>query len=600
MSNPENPFSELGESIDESLRETYEKRGGTTMDAAERARKMERREEIRRQLAELRAEKARRAAEAKKSEPTELPVREASPVSVPEAATKTPEAEEHVPTVAETTKKAKKNSALKTVLISATAIALAGVIGFGLAGGFSKKEAPAPESQPAIVQQVEDVETAEEHESISDIATYKGQYANEDGSWYNAEKHGNINFGKELISGASEDEMKEELTGRMIQTGQLAATYYYMQEKTTDPSFGVDGAGFDDPDTLTEAMEADTDLHQQVYDYVMAIIDHGKLSEDTVTGRFHNFYMDSKFETGDVDTSNMEVVGCETTENGTKVYKLEVTWSDKEGTHTDTYTFKERCGGQPLDQIDFTTTVRQVEDPGSGAEGTGEEGTGSEGEDTGEEGTGEEGTGTEGEGTGQGGTGAEDTGSEGTGSESEDTGSEGTGTENEGTGTENEGTGTENEGTGTETVVEPKSRENLERIDDQIEEDIETDVHTDDIIIAPTEDVTEVEEITEKPAEEDYHGTAPVIVENDASKEAEPIQGGEDQDGAPTQISEENDYSQDLGGANDDQTPENPVVADHEAQAKADEAEIPTKEAPGVADIGGTDLNDILADLGIN
>ena len=638
MSNPEkSPFSDLGEAIDESLRQTYEKRGGTTMDAAERAKKIERREEIRRQLAELKAEKARRATAAGTTTAgttTEAPKTEA-PKTEPEPKTEpgpkpneTEKQEEKTPTVAETTKKAKKNSALKTVLVSATAIALAGVLGFGLAGGF-KKDAPAPEQPTAIVQQVEATEAAEEHESIADLATYRGHFANEEGTGYNTEKHGDVNFGEELISGASEDEMKDELTDRMIQTGQLAATYYYMQEKTTDPSFGVDGAKFDNPDDLTEAMEDDAELHQKVYDYIKTIIGHGELSEDTVTGRFHNFYMESKFETGDVDTSNIEVVGCETTEDGTKVYKLEVTWSDKEGEHTDTYTFKERCGGQPLDEVDFTTTVRQIPDPGTGSEGTGsegtgEEGTGSEGEGTGQEGTGEEGTGSESEGTG-----SEDTGSEGTGTENEGTGTEneGTGTENEGTGTENEGTGTENEGTGTETVITPKSEENLERIDDQIEEDIETDVHTGDIIITPTEDVTKVEPITEKPSEDDYQGAEPVIVKNDVAEDAEPIQGGEDQGGAPTQISPENDYSQDRGGANEvkttenqetgagqgagaqgagqaadqgEEAPANPVVADHEAQAAADAGEIPIEEAPGVDDIGSQELDDILAGLGIN
>lgn len=154
--------------------------------------------------------------------------------------------------------------------------------------------------------------------------------------------------------------------------------------------------------------------------------------------------------------------------------------------------------------------------------------------------------------------------------------------------------------------VAPKDPDNLTRIDKQIKEDIETDVHTGDIIITPTDDVTEVEEITEEPAAEDYHEPAPTIVKNEAAEEAEPIQG-DAETGVPSQISPENDYSQDRGGANEANAPEEPVVADQEAQDKADAAEIPIDEAPGVDDIGGQDLNDIggqdlndiLADLGI-
>ncbi|MBQ3474544.1 cell envelope integrity protein TolA, partial [Candidatus Saccharibacteria bacterium] len=201
----------------------------------------------------------------------------------------------------------------------------------------------------------------ESKESISDISTYKGLFASEDGSTYNPLKHGKYNIGIELESGATEEEMKEDFSGRQIQPGQLAMTYHYMQQKTTDPNFGVDGAKFDNPDQLLEAMESDSDLHQRVYDYVISLINDNNMRENVFTGTAHNYYADSKFETGDIDTSNVEIVGCTTHENGTKIYELSVNWTDEQGNiHTDVYKFKERCGGQPLDLINFTTSVRQI------------------------------------------------------------------------------------------------------------------------------------------------------------------------------------------------------------------------------------------------
>lgn len=251
-------------------------------------------------------------------------------------------------------KKTLKRLAKRGIIV---ALALATVLGLGSSGKKGKQEVK--DNTAPIVQEIEDDQ--EENESIHDRSTYHGMFASEDGSTYNSEKLGKHNFGESLGSNLSEDEMRQELGDRMIQPGQLAATYYYMQEKTADPNFGVDGARFDNPDDLLEAMEADGDLHQRVYDYVMSIFENGNFTEDSVTGTYHNFFMDSEFETGDSDTSNIEVVGCTTQEDGTKVYTVRRVWIDEnKNEHTDTFTFKEHCGGQPLDEFDFTTTVRQV------------------------------------------------------------------------------------------------------------------------------------------------------------------------------------------------------------------------------------------------
>ena len=112
-------------------------------------------------------------------------------------------------------------------------------------------------------QAEQDQDTTEDKESIAELSTYRGQFANEDGTSYNSEKGAKVNFGEELKSDAPEAEMKDEMLGRMIQPGQLAATYFYMQEKTSNPDFGVEGAKFSNPDDLLEAMENDSELSRE-------------------------------------------------------------------------------------------------------------------------------------------------------------------------------------------------------------------------------------------------------------------------------------------------------------------------------------------------
>ncbi len=87
----------------------------------------------------------------------------------------------------------------------------------------------------------------------------------------------------------------------------------------------------------------------------------------------------------------------------------------------------------------------------------------------------------------------------------------------------------------------PKDAENLERIDNKINEDDAKDHGSNDINPGTTEDVTEVEEVTEKPTGEDYEGTEAETVQNEASESAEPVQ---------ETVSPENDYSENQGGAN--------------------------------------------------
>ncbi len=98
---------------------------------------------------------------------------------------------------------------------------------------------------------------------------------------------------------------------------------------------------------------------------------------------------------------------------------------------------------------------------------------------------------------------------------------------------------TAGEKTTSEETIEQKDYENMRRIDNNIDEDIEKNVGTDDINHHTDLGTTEP---TEKPSGNDYEGTGPSTTPNDSASEATPVQ--ED-------ISQENDYSQNNGGAHD-------------------------------------------------
>ncbi|MDO4508078.1 MAG: hypothetical protein Q4B65_01695 [Candidatus Saccharibacteria bacterium] len=146
-----------------------------------------------------------------------------------------------------------------------------------------------------------------------------------------------------------------------------------------------------------------------------------------------------------------------------------------------------------------------------------------------------------------------------------------------------------------------KDAENMERIHgEKIPDEIAEDVNSEKVVITPTPSETiTTETLTERPAGEDFEGTRPTIVENEAAESAEQIVQESEAEEAPagaTVISEENDYTENRGGANAGNAEERPVVANPEAQAAADRNEIPVSAAP----TGGSEVRDILSDLGIN
>ena len=470
------------------------------------------------------------------NEPEEEPIAEEEPEEEPEEElTDLEEASdaevEKRPLLAEVINKAKNNKALKNVLVVALAISIS--LGAGLVARHAINSSNFNDVIGTSITQ----EISENHESISERSTYHGMFASEDGSTYNAEKGGKYNFGEALKNNASEEEMKEDLESRMIQPAQLAATYDYMRQKTSDPNFGVEGADFKNPNDLVEAMKADPELHQKVYDYVTNIIRDNAMSEKTVSGKYNNFYMDSAFETGDADTSKVEVIGCTTTEKDTKVYVVSYEWQDEEGMHKDTFTLKEKCGGQPIDVINFTDDVRQIEDveekPGPGPIETIHP-------------------------TSDGGIKI------------------------------NGGGGGRHSGGGGPTII-PKNAENLTRIDNEILEDIAKDVNTEKVTVTPTPDVTKVETKTEKPTSKDYQEKPADYEKPEAT--FKPNSSSENATSFTTEKSS-NDYSQDRGGANTTDT--NAVKADTEAQAAANANERTEENTIHTSDLGGMSIDDLL------
>ena len=128
--------------------------------------------------------------------------------------------------------------------------------------------------------------------------------------------------------------------------------------------------------------------------------------------------------------------------------------------------------------------------------------------------------------------------------------------------------------------IAPKDAENLTRIDNNIFEDIAEDVGTERVEVDRTDVSNETP--TAPVSSESYEGTGPTIVENDSSEYAEPVP-------AP---SPENDYSQDLGGANSDEYA--PVVENESGQEAADSGERTEDDTMHAGGAGSLSVDDLL------
>ena len=140
-----------------------------------------------------------------------------------------------------------------------------------------------------------------------------------------------------------------------------------------------------------------------------------------------------------------------------------------------------------------------------------------------------------------------------------------------------------------EETLAPKDKENMERIDKQIEEDIKENIDTGDIVIEKGE-ATE-DNKTEKPSPDVYQGTGAQTVVNEAAQPTDettppPVQVRQEQPGESQSeqrvnvVSSENNHTENRGGANSNEYA--PVQENQAAQEEANEAETPVAEAPGV------------------
>ena len=455
MSNPEkfpqNP--EETTSSAESLKyKAYKERGEKTMSAAERAEKMKRREEIKKRLAEIEAQEAKKAAESSGA---------AEPSGTTEAPKETESSETSAPIVAETTKKAKKNSALRTVFISATAIALAGAIGLGIVGGHFKKTESTPTPTPTSSTYEEIVATGEE-----DDLKLKYDYT----EWADFEHKSSHNaYGTDYSDCYGDD---EKTTAGFLQKAEsmpeALASYKSIFFEDEQKELGI----WDMTEKELEEYMSDEDspeaaaMQQKLLDAIAVILNDKENTkweynyENEDENSYYVIWEDANSD-GTQTPDEMHLGYSTVKRHNAPQANLYRRAKDKDGNWVKVLDLNLYCGFQPNTPAGKKPNVPLIpeDDPGTGledtgSEGTGEEGTGSEGEDTGSEGTGEEGTGSEGTGSE-----GEDTGteSEGTGTESEGTGTESEGTGTEGTGTES--TGTENEGTGSEESLTPKSEE---------------------------------------------------------------------------------------------------------------------------------------------
>lgn len=135
-----------------------------------------------------------------------------------------------------------------------------------------------------------------------------------------------------------------------------------------------------------------------------------------------------------------------------------------------------------------------------------------------------------------------------------------------------------------EETIEPKDRDNLRRIDEQIQKDSAKDIGSYEVHVETSPPVSE-NDITYKTSSDTYGYTAPNIVQNEDAKDAETYYFE----------SPDNNYEEDRGGAHEDEYA--PVQADQSGQDAADAARIPNEELP---DSGSPESNDILSELGIN
>ena len=362
-------------------------------------------------------------------------------------------------------------------------------------------------------------------------------------------------------------------------------------------------------------------ISDEAYDKVLAefnnAIDVSKADAEVVNGTYHNVYMAYRTEDGrrvgandtyfdearNVTHDNMELVRCKTNESNTEVTKFTWTYRDEDGNIVEeSMIVKIGPGGciQPI-SVDGKgmDNIEEIDEHDDNGDGEGDDNGDGEGDDTGDgEGDGDG----DGDGDGEG----DDTGEKIPRviipEKPEDDGNT-TPEDDGGTTPEDEDNPNPNPNPNPTVTPRPKDVVRTTQLDEENHEEIAEDIHTGELkgeqIL--TEEV-EAQPKSNTPDTETYredHKPKPIIVVDEAYSPA-PSQSVEAPTNIqPTEISPENNPTENLGGANYQNPAENtppPVTPNVEAQAQADANEMTQEEARNMSQ---AEIDDIFASLGL-
>ncbi|MDO4611948.1 MAG: hypothetical protein Q4B29_00580 [Candidatus Saccharibacteria bacterium] len=341
MPNPEKLTSKV-ETAAEVSRETLEHRGEKTLEAkaqVEEAEKAKRIAELRAQIAEEDAKIAEIDAklaelDAKEAEKTsETITEEENTTGDTEAGAENEETSEtEDDSVEKTSEKGKKSPGLKKLLITATAIILAGTLGVGavVAQGFGKKKNPAPSPNPG--SKVESV--VDNGEEAEKIGIYDGY--GEKGMWLSENKTGPYNFANaaEVAEACKNDEC-EMIKYTAENQVESFADYMANLPEELQPE-GFKGLSIIETERKLESLSDEE--YEAIQKQFNETIDNAFTRRVVLNGRYDNAYMSKKDPSGEAVHDNMQVVRCVTNENN-----LEVTqffWTDAEGKEIGNMTVK--------------------------------------------------------------------------------------------------------------------------------------------------------------------------------------------------------------------------------------------------------------------
>ena len=236
----------------------------------------------------------------------------------------------------------------------------------------NSQEQGVPQPTPVATEQVVDntdygLEEAEANESLHDRSTYCGAFASEDGSTFNQAKVGRHAFAERFdASDMTEEEIRTEwLEGDgMNQFAARAAVYYDIATHTENPNFAVDGADFENPNELTQALMNDEDLDQRVYDALEIFAYNSNIESVTTSDTRYTYGMDCQFETGNADTSQVNLVAYEV-QGEREVLEFTYYWMEDDGKtlHSETHRYGEPCGALQPEHAIITSVPIVTETP---------------------------------------------------------------------------------------------------------------------------------------------------------------------------------------------------------------------------------------------